>query len=144
MLDLQLCQYESGDIFMVENMAFDPLELWGADVESYMGGASTVRLGDTIVAAFGWAPFMRGVVGSFAAVDRLASAGHGRELAAMVRGQTLLWMGEHAIHRAEAVAPVHDRTAHVFLRAIGYRKECVLEAAAPDATDLVQFKFIKR
>lgn len=144
MPSLVLCPYVLGDVFMVENMAFDPLELWGADIEEFLGGARTVYLGGEIVATFGWAPQMRGVCGSFAAVDRLRTSGQGRELAAMVREQMEQWMEQARLHRAEALAPVHDRVAHVFLRAIGFRQECRLEAAAADATDLIQFKFIRR
>ena len=71
-------------------------------------------------------------------------AGYGKQLALIVRGQTLLWMEQTSTHRAQATCSPQDRAARVFLRAIGYRQETLLEAGAEDGSDLLQFKFIRR
>lgn len=141
---LELCAYRHGDLARLRNTSFDPFEVLGADVESSVGGLRSIMCDGKLVACIGWAPFMVGVVGSFAAVDRLQAAGHGTKLVAIIRAQIDVWAIESGAHRIEATCDPEDRAAQVFLRAMGYTFECRLEAAAPDATDLLQFKLIKR
>jgi hypothetical protein len=141
---LEVRPYQQGDFAALRNLAFDPFLLFGENAELIFNGLRTIWYEDYRVCCTGYASFMPGVVGSFAAVDRVAAEGKGRELVSLIKGLIEKWRIECGCHRIEATCQSQDRTAQVFLRAIGYRFESVIEAGAPDGSDLHQYKIIIR
>lgn len=143
-LSLELCAYRPGDLAAVRNGAFDPFLLLGADAELCVQGLRSIWCDGVLICCMGYVSSMPGVAGAFALVDRVAAKGCGLELVRTMRAQSEKWIAESGAHRIEASARADDRTACAFLRALGYRFESVIEAGAPDGTDLHQFKIIRR
>lgn len=141
---LSLRPYRAGDIAAIPSDEADPAPGWADHLERVAGGIAAVECGGELIAVIGFTLVTPGVADSFAVIDRNKAQGHGRQLAAITAGQTALWMRETSTHRAAATCSPQDRPARVFLRAVGYREECLLEAAAADGSDLLQFKLIRR
>lgn len=141
---LSLRQYRAGDIAAIPCDEADPAPGWADHLERVAGGIATIECDGLRLAVIGFTLVTPGVADSFAVIDRHNALGRGRGLADLTACQTAIWMGTHSIHRAAATCSPHDKPAQVFLRAVGYRKECLLEAAAADGSDLLQFKLIRR
>lgn len=142
--ELVVGAYLPGDLAQVRNTPFDPAAVLGIDFEQQADGLWTLWRGTDLLGVFGYAKFMPGVMGIAMVLDRVASAGHGREIAAVMRRYIRLTARAEQVHRVEATCAPSDRVAAVFLRAIGMRQESVMEAGAPDGSDLLQFKLIIR
>lgn len=141
---LEVQPYQQGDLARVRNASFDPFALLGEDAELSMIGLRSIVNDGVVVCCVGWASFMPGVIGAFTLVDRVAAAGAGKELVSLLRENLTGWATQCGAHRIEATCVPGDRVAQVFLRAIGFRQESVIEAGAPDGSDLLQFKLIRR
>lgn len=144
MPELQMHDYQLGDLAAIPCVEDDPMPGWAEAVEQSAGGMASIYRGGKLIAVIGFTLATPGVADSFAVVDREGSRGAGRELAAMTAGQVAAWMRRASLHRAAATCKPSDKASAAFLRAIGYRRECLLEAAAPDGSDLMQFKLIRR
>lgn len=140
----QARDYRPGDLSRVCNPSFDHFEVLGVDFEQQADGLWSIWLDGCLIGVFGYARFMPGVIGVFSNLDRLRCQGHGKTIAGMLRHFMLHWAGVEKAHRVEATCAAGDRVAAVFLRACGMRLESVMEAGAPDASDLLVFKKIVR
>jgi hypothetical protein len=143
-ISLVVRAYQAGDLAKIPNPSFDYSQVLGLDIEQQLDGIWTVWLGEQRMMVFGYALFMPGVMGVFSVLDRIACLGHGRKIVAILRKYLHDFAEVERCHRVEATCSPTDKAAAVFLRAVGMRQESVLEAAAPDGSDLLQFKLIIR
>ena len=141
---LSLRPYKAGDIAAIPCDEADPAPGWADYLERVSGGLASVECDGELLAVIGFTLVTPGVADSFAVIDREKAQGQGKQLASITAAKTAQWMRETSTHRAAATCSPQDRAARVFLRAVGYRKECLLEAAAADGSDLLQFKLIRR
>lgn len=139
-----LREYQAGDLQAVNCAEADPYPGWSELIEDGASQIQVVALAGLQLVVFGYVEVLPGVGEAFALVDRPACAGHGMEVAMLVREAVRGMMSAGKLHRAQATCAPHDRAAAVFLRAVGFRFECRLEAGAADSTDLLQFKLIRR
>lgn len=117
-----LDRYRRGDLASLPQHEPDPVPNWAEYTEQHAHDLRSVRLAGRLVACIGYFPIDASHADAFAVVDRRASAGHGRELAALIRQQQIAWMRATGVTSAFAECRPHDRTAQVFLRAIGFKR----------------------
>lgn len=117
-----LDRYRRGDLASLPQSEPDPVPGWAEYTEQHAHDLRSIRLGDLLVASFGYFPASYTQADAFAVVDRDLAQGHGAGIAQVIRQQQLQWMQETGAALVTAECRTHDRTAQVFLRAIGFRK----------------------
>jgi len=117
-----LDRYRRGDLSSVRSDAPDPIPGWAEHAEAHAHDLRSVRLGDNLLASFGYMLRSRTEADGFAVVDRAMAKGVGRQLALLVRLRQVQWMQEAGLTTAWADCPASDRPAIAFLRAIGYKR----------------------
>jgi RimJ/RimL family protein N-acetyltransferase len=135
--------YQPGDAARIPVAEADPFAGW---IESFEQGAglTSYKLDGQLLAVTGYAPIWDGVADAVALIDRELATGHGKELAKAIRWRIDWLMQQDGLHRIQATSEPHDKASRVFLRAIGYKFESVMECAAPDGSDLLMFVIIGR
>lgn len=134
----EIAQYLPGDLARVPCDEPDPYPGWARQAEVDAHDLRSIHIDGRLVGAFGYMPETRTQAGAFAVIDRKACAGHGRELAKIVRQQSLRWMDEIGINTVTAFCAAQDRAARVFLRAIGYRE------TGPTDGEVINYLFSRR
>lgn len=128
--------YQRGDIGQIPSMELRPFEGWAEYVEEAGHGLTTYTLDGVVLACIGFTSCWDGVGDAFAVVHRELAAGHGKQLAAMVKARIRQVMHVYGLHRMQATCEAADAKGRVFLRAVGFRFESVIRQGAPDRTDL--------
>jgi hypothetical protein len=114
-------KYVSGDLARVNSYEPEPYEGWAGQVEQEGRGLTTILREGVPIVVIGLLDAEPGIAWCFAAVDRDLSAGHGKLITKMIRARLLQGLAILNIHTVRATAKTEDRTAHVFLRAVGLR-----------------------
>lgn len=135
-------KYQAGDIDAVGMQEPEPFDGWADFVEEHGRALATVLLDGQPLAVIGCTMCWDGVADCVAVVDRSRAAGHGKILAEMARARIHQAMPVLGIHRMQCTAAAQDKAGHVFLRAIGFRKESIMRQGAPDKTDLVTYAIL--
>jgi len=117
-----LDRYRRGDLASLPQSEPDPVPGWAEYTEQHAHDLRSIRLGDQLVASFGYFPASYTQADAFAVVDRDLAQGHGAAIARIIRQQQLQWMQDTSTARVTAECRPHDRVAQVFLRAIGYKR----------------------
>lgn len=118
----EIAPYRLGDLAMIPCDEPDPVPDWAAQTERDAHDMRSIRIGGRLVGVIGYIPETRTQAGAFAVIDRQACAGHGRQLARIIRKRNIQWMEDTGVTVATAFCNAQDRAARVFLRAIGYRE----------------------
>jgi len=117
-----LDRYRIGDLAKLPMNEPDPVPNWAGYTEKHAHDLRSIRIGDQLVACFGYFPLGNNEADAFAVIDRDLCAGHGKPLAALVRSTMLDWMDHISVTTTYAECAAQDRTAQVFLRAVGFRR----------------------
>lgn len=141
---LQGRKYQRGDLALIPSTEQRPFEGWVEYVEENGHGLTTYELDGQVLASIGFTSCWDGVGDAFAVVHRDLAAGHGKQLAAMVKARITQVMQVYGLHRMQSTCEATDRVAGVFLRAVGFCFESVIEQGAPDQTDLLMHKILRR
>lgn len=118
----EIAPYRLGDLAKIPCEEPDPIPGWAEQTERDAHDMRSIHIGGQLVGVVGYIPETRTQAGAFAVIDRQACAGHGRELARILRQRNRQWMEEVGITTATAFCNAQDRAARVFLRATGYRE----------------------
>jgi len=144
MPELTMRAYRPGDAGRVPVAEADPFEGWLEAVERDALGLTSYDLDGQLVAVSYYMPMWDGVAEGAALIDRQRAAGHGRELAKLIRLRIDQLMEQDHLHRVQATSEPHDRASQVFLRAIGYHYESTMRQGAPDRSDLLVYVMLGR
>lgn len=137
-------EYRKGDIARIPTAEPDPFDGYADHAELWFKGLTSYDLDGSLAAVTYYSPLWNGVADAAAVIDRAAAAGHGPALALAIRRRIVELMRTDGLHRVQATASPEDRSAQVFLRAMGYRYESTMAAGAEDGSDLLLFAIIKR
>lgn len=135
--------YQTGDLAIVPSDEQRPFADWIEYVEASGHGLTTYELDGTPLACIGFTSCWDGVGDAFAVIDRERAAGHGHTLAAMVKARIKQVIQVYGLHRMQSTCAARDRSAGVFLRAVGFRFESVIRQGAPDRTDLLMHAIVE-
>lgn len=135
--------YRAGEAALIPVAERDPSAGWLQEMEETTHGLTSYERDGALIAVTGYQIMWDGVAWAFALVDRAASAGAGKELAAQVRCILSDQIMQSGVHRVQACCNPADPVTKVFLRACGFRVESTMRRAAPGGGDLLMMTIVR-